>query len=227
MNILSIDLDYFWSSTLSNEIDTQKTLTKDYELFLGQINKLKYSNVKVGIDHSELLLEIDEQYNSKKLNITNLDAHHDLFLKDYKLWLLERGTRGKYVEIGNFFYFLLQENKLNSYQWIVPQYFDIEQTKLKLNNEVGNYYYSKINLSKSLNHINDKHYDLFFISISPEWIPKTAMDWIVDVLNIFNIQLELIEKLRSKINERWNLKDNNTLIRNHRFKYPNNFLNAK
>lgn len=227
IKVLSIDLDYFWSSSMSNEMDPKKILTRDFELFRNQFDNIKYCRIEIGIDHSELLYSLDKLYKSDKFQITNLDAHHDLFLNNYKLWLIPGGTRGKHIEVGNFFFFLFNENKLDFYEWIIPHYFDLEQTKSKLKNQLGNHYFSLTKVSKLFDHIGHTEYDLVFVSISPEWIPINSLSWIEEFICLFNLKPELIDRLLSSTIERWKLRDDIKLIRNHRFKYPGNFCNAR
>jgi hypothetical protein len=68
-------------------------------------------------------------------------------------------------------------------------------------------------------------FELLFVSISPEWIPKDRLDWIIETLCKF-INLDIDEKnnLKNNILRRWELGDDNTLINKDRFYFNYNYV---
>jgi hypothetical protein len=68
-------------------------------------------------------------------------------------------------------------------------------------------------------------FDIFFISISPEWIPKDKLDWIIETLCKFiNLNINERNNLKNKILKRWELGDDNSLINKDRFYFNYNYV---
>ena len=219
MNILTIDLDFFWSSSKTAYADKKKELTKDYNRFFQIFKTISFLNIKVGIDHSELLYLLDET-DKTEINITNLDAHHDFYITNPKWWILDYGMRGLNVEIGNFFFFLMREEKIKTFDWIIPEYFSLENTRKELENYLGNYYANQIKSHFLANYTFQRSYDLLYVCISPEWIPISDSKWIKEWLKLCNLNNSDTNNLIFQVENRWKLGDDNELINENRFKYP-------
>ena len=210
LNILSIDLDAFWGGPESIYLNKHKSLIQNAERVINTFRSIKTKEKKYGIDHNELLLLIDK-CPENKFNIYNFDAHHDIYALNYNIWLNPLNMRGKMVDIGNMFFQLIREEKILKYNWIVNDNESISNLKKNVSQNIGNGYISNVHILPILEFKSEMQFDIFFISISPEWIPKDKLDWIIETLCKF-INLNINEKnnLKNKILKRWELGDDNT-----------------
>jgi hypothetical protein len=217
LNILSIDLDAFWSGPESIYVNNHKSLIQNSENIINNLRSIKTKEKKYGIDHNELLLLIDK-YPKSKFNIYNFDAHHDIYALNYNIWLNPLNIRGKMVDIGNMFFQLIREEKISKYNWIVNDNESISNLKKNVSQNIGNGYISNVEILPILEFKSEMQFELLFVSISPEWIPKDRLDWIIETLCKF-INLDIDEKnnLKNNILRRWELGDDNTLINKDRF----------
>jgi hypothetical protein len=224
LNILSIDLDAFWGGPESIYVNNHKSLIQNSESIINNLRSIKTKEKKYGIDHNELLLLIDK-YPKSKFNIYNFDAHHDIYALNYNIWLNPLNMRGKMVDIGNMFFQLIREEKILKYNWIVNDNESISNLKKNVSQNIGNGYISNVHILPILEFKSEMQFDIFFISISPEWIPKDKLDWIIETLCKF-INLNINEKnnLKNKILKRWELGDDNSLINKDRFYFNYNYV---
>jgi len=224
LNILSIDLDAFWGGPESIYVNKHKSLIQNSESIINNLRSIKTKEKKYGIDHNELLLLIDK-YPKSKFNIYNFDAHHDIYALNYNIWLNPLNMRGKMVDIGNMFFQLIREEKILKYNWIVNDNESISNLKKNVSQNIGNGYISNVHILPILEFKSEMQFDIFFISISPEWIPKDKLDWIIETLCKF-INLNINEKnnLKNKILKRWELGDDNSLINKDRFYFNYNYV---
>jgi len=224
LNILSIDLDAFWGGPESIYVNKHKSLIQNSESIINNLRSIKTKEKKYGIDHNELLLLIDK-CPENKFNIYNFDAHHDIYALNYNIWLNPLNMRGKMVDIGNMFFQLIREEKILKYNWIVNDNESISNLKKNVSQNIGNGYISNVHILPILEFKSEMQFDIFFISISPEWIPKDKLDWIIETLCKF-INLNINEKnnLKNKILKRWELGDDNSLINKDRFYFNYNYV---
>jgi len=224
LNILSIDLDAFWGGPESIYLNKHKSLIQNAERVINTFRSIKTKEKKYGIDHNELLLLIDK-CPENKFNIYNFDAHHDIYALNYNIWLNPLNMRGKMVDIGNMFFQLIREEKILKYNWIVNDNESISNLKKNVSQNIGNGYISNVHILPILEFKSEMQFDIFFISISPEWIPKDKLDWIIETLCKF-INLNINEKnnLKNKILKRWELGDDNSLINKDRFYFNYNYV---
>ena len=224
LNILSIDLDAFWGGPESIYLNKHKSLIQNAERVINTFRSIKTKEKKYGIDHNELLLLIDK-FPENKFNIYNFDAHHDIYALNYNIWLNPLNMRGKMVDIGNMFFQLIREEKILKYNWIVNDNESISNLKKNVSQNIGNGYISNVHILPILEFKSKMQFDIFFISISPEWIPKDKLDWIIETLCKF-INLNINEKnnLKNKILKRWELGDDNLLINKDRFYFNYNYV---
>ena len=224
LNILSIDLDAFWGGPESIYLNKHKSLIQNAERVINTFRSIKTKEKKYGIDHNELLLLIDK-CPENKFNIYNFDAHHDIYALNYNIWLNPLNMRGKMVDIGNMFFQLIREEKILKYNWIVNDNESISNLKKNVSQNIGNGYISNVHILPILEFKSEMHFELLFVSISPEWIPKDRLDWIIETLCKF-INLNINEKnnLKNKILKRWELGDDNSLINKDRFYFNYNYV---
>lgn len=122
-----------------------------------QIKKIKQNHVYFIKDHDKVN-DIIKQLNIKeKIELFNLDFHHDLgYSPDPSL---------ESLNCGNWVYKLILENKINSYTWL--------NTKdSKPPNIFPNCKYNVIDIIKNnymLRELQD--IDILIICLSPEWVP--------------------------------------------------------
>ena len=128
MNILSIDIDYAFSPTISLYDDFIVGSRIDYEeqqdilsannCCSPKLNKKKFNKLKkilknfknttvVTIEHHHEI--INHIFLFKNLHIQNIDHHHDIFYPDWHE--LEK------LDEGNWVYHLSKTNKLKKYTW--------------------------------------------------------------------------------------------------------------
>ena len=216
INILSIDLDAFWESGETIYVNNFKKLAPNHLEILNLFKKLTYKQISYGIDHNEIMQLID-MYPNSNFNIYNYDAHHDLYALNNNIWLNPLNIRGKKVDIGNMFFQLMREDKIITYNWIVNT--NVHNTLTEdVKQHIGKSYLKKVNIITAENFSSKTHFDHLFISISPEWIPKNNLDWIISMINCFK-ELNDIEiyNLKQKVLHRWSLGDDNILINADRF----------
>jgi len=224
LNILSIDLDAFWGGPESIYVNKHKSLIQNSESIINNLRSIKTKEKKYGIDHNELLLLIDK-YPKSKFNIYNFDAHHDIYALNYNIWLNPLNIRGKMVDIGNMFFQLIREEKILKYNWIVNDNESISNLKKNVSQNIGNGYISNVEILPILEFKSEMQFEILFVSISPEWIPKDRLDWIIETLCKFK-NLDIVEKndLKNNILKRWELGDDNTLINKDRFYFNYNYV---
>ena len=216
INILSIDLDAFWESSETIYVNNSKKLVPNHLEVLDMFKKLSYKETNYGIDHNEIIQLID-LYPDSKFNIYNYDAHHDLYALNNNIWLNPLNIRGKKVDIGNMFFQLMREDKIIIYNWIVNT--TIHNTLIEeVKQNIGKTFFKKVNIITAESFTNNVFFDHLFISISPEWIPKNNLNWIISIIKCFKQLTDNdISDLKQKVLHRWSLGDDNILINADRF----------
>ena len=216
INILSIDLDAFWESSETIYVNNSKKLVPNHLEVLDMFKKLSYKETNYGIDHNEIIQLID-LYPDSKFNIYNYDAHHDLYALNNNIWLNPLNIRGKKVDIGNMFFQLMREDKIIIYNWIVNT--TIHNTLIEeVKQNIGKTFFKKVNIITAESFTNNVFFDHLFISISPEWIPKNNLNWIISMIKCFKQLTDNdISDLKQKVLHRWSLGDDNILINADRF----------
>ena len=216
INILSIDLDAFWESSETIYVNNSKKLVPNHLEVLDMFKKLSYKETNYGIDHNEIIQLID-LYPDSKFNIYNYDAHHDLYALNNNIWLNPLNIRGKKVDIGNMFFQLMREDKIIIYNWIVNT--TIHNTLIEeVKQNIGKTFFKKVNIITAESFTNNVYFDHLFISISPEWIPKNNLNWIISIIKCFKQLTDNdISDLKQKVLHRWSLGDDNILINADRF----------
>jgi hypothetical protein len=133
--------------------------------------------------------------------------------------------RGKMVDIGNMFFQLIREEKILKYNWIVNDNESISNLKKNVFQNIGKGYIANVEILPILEFKSEMQFELLFVSISPEWIPKDRLDWIIETLCKFK-NLDIVEKnvLKNNILKRWELGDDNTLINKDRFYFNYNYV---
>lgn len=218
-NILSIDLDVFWNNSDTIYINSNKKVDPELSKYLEVFSKVKYDQIKVGIDHHELCFYLDQM--DEPFTISNLDAHHDLYGENHHVWLNPVHIRGRAITIGNFFLQLMREKSLHKLNWFIPFYLNKDNSYSELRKQIGAFYLQKVEISKLEEFKPIERYDLIFISISPEWIPSFDLKVVISIFESFKLENNLISELIVKIKERWGMGDNNSLIEKDRFKFRN------
>ena len=220
-NILSIDIDIFWGKEETIYQNVDKEVGPDFRLILESLSKIECDQIFVGIDHHEICKYLD-QFNDQYY-LQNLDAHHDLYGHDFKSWLNPLFIRGKEITIGNFLLQMLREKSMSKMEWVIPNNYITAECENALFKQIGLYYSQKVLVSKLVDFKPFNHYNMIFISISPEWIPIKDLDKIISILNKFGISSSIVDKLRNEIINRWELGDNNTGILDNRFSFENSY----
>lgn len=216
INILSIDLDAFWESSETIYVNNSKKLVPNHLEILDMFKKHSYKETNYGIDHNELIQLIDRHPDSK-FNIYNYDAHHDLYALNNNIWLNPLKIRGKKVDIGNMFFQLMREDKIIIYNWIVNTTVHNTLTE-EVKQNIGKTFFKKVNIITAESFTNNVFFDHLFISISPEWIPKNNLNWIISMIKCFKQLTDNdISDLKQKVLHRWSLGDDNILINADRF----------
>ena len=203
INILSIDLDAFWESSETIYVNNSKKLVPNHLEVLDMFKKLSYKETNYGIDHNEIIQLID-LYPDSKFNIYNYDAHHDLYALNNNIWLNPLNIRGK-------------KDKIIIYNWIVNT--TIHNTLIEeVKQNIGKTFFKKVNIITAESFTNNVYFDHLFISISPEWIPKNNLNWIISIIKCFKQLTDNdISDLKQKVLHRWSLGDDNILINADRF----------
>lgn len=223
INILSIDLDAFWESGETIYVNNLKKLIPNHLEVLNNFKNYTYKHINYGIDHNEIIQLID-RYPDSTFNIYNYDAHHDLYALNNNVWLNPLNIRGKKVDIGNIFFQLIREEKIIKYSWIVNTKF-INSLTDDVKQNIGKGYLKKINIITAEDFNIKVDFDHLFISISPEWIPKDNLDWIISMINNFKKLSDIdITILKQKVLHRWNLGDDNILINADRFYFDYEYV---
>ena len=220
-NILSIDLDVFWKTSETIYINSNKQVDPKLKTYLDILSKVQFDQFQIGIDHHELCFYLDQF--DEPYAVSNLDAHHDLYGENHKIWLNPIHIRGRAITIGNFFLQLMREKSLQKLNWVIPSYLDTDNSYIELRKQVGTYYSQKVKISKLEEFKPLERYDLIFISISPEWIPPFDVTILSAIFESFNLEKSMIETLIVKIKERWKMGDNDALIEKNRFKFENSY----
>lgn len=216
INILSIDLDAFWESSETIYVNNSKKLVPNHLEILDMFKKHSYKHTNYGIDHNEIIQLIDRHPDSK-FNIYNYDAHHDLYALNNNIWLNPLNIRGKKVDIGNMFFQLMREDKIITYNWIVNTTVHNTLTE-EVKQNIGKTFFKKVNIITAESFTNNVFFDHLFISISPEWIPKNNLNWIISMIKCFKQLTDNdISDLKQKVLHRWSLGDDNILINADRF----------
>lgn len=216
INILSIDLDAFWESSETIYVNNSKKLVPNHLEILYMFKIHSYKHTNYGIDHNEIIQLIDRHPDSK-FNIYNYDAHHDLYALNNNIWLNPLNIRGKKVDIGNMFFQLMREDKIITYNWIVNTTVHNTLTE-EVKQNIGKTFLKKVNIITAESFTNNVFFDHLFISISPEWIPKNNLNWIISMIKCFKQLTDNdISDLKQKVLHRWSLGDDNILINADRF----------
>ena len=101
--------------------------------------------------------------------------------------------------------------------WLIPDTFDQAQSKLKVIQNIGEFYAQKVDVKNALMHQFREEYDLVFISLSVEWIPESAVKIIEEILINFEFPQEKISVQLNAMHKRWDCKDDEKLTRADRF----------
>lgn len=214
-SILSIDLDSIWEGEETAYVNPDKLVNTKMLDLVKSLSQKSRSNIKLGIDHHELCSIIDECDYS--FEIDNIDAHHDLYAEDYDSWLNPLFIRSSKITVGNFLFQLLRENRLSRVNWLTPSYYNKQLSQKKILENIGKFYFKKVSLINACEYSYKEHYDLIFISISPEWIPSKNRTVIKEILTDFGFSKNMILSYLDKVDLRWSFQDNEELILADRF----------
>ena len=209
-NILSIDLDilfspyvgiydkfifdnkpceYLWNQIKSFHNPLDFKINTYYFKYIENIfnnYKKQIPIIYIGNDHSSILNAIEEEKENLeypyKFNIYNIDYHHDIvYTEAQRTDILEYNM----TTCGNWVGYLNYNKLINQYYWYRGQ-------GSEFNQDICNYpLIMPNNIKISLFNNNfplDLNIDLFFISISPQWIPTQYYD------QIKNLLLKLFDK---------------------------------
>ena len=220
--ILSIDLDCIWEGEETSVLNPDKKVNLKMLDLIKSFSRIPSKKLEFGIDHHEMCQIIDKSDNS--FEIDNIDAHHDLYAENYQTWLNPLYIRGSSINIGNFLFQLLRERSVYRINWVLPVNHDLEVCRKKIFNNVGNYFGSKVHLTKALDYDFKSEYDFIFLSISPEWLPPKDLEIIENILVEFGLCKERRLDYVNRINYRWSLGDDEELISNDRFYFKDNYL---
>lgn len=220
-NILSIDLDFIWSGTETIYQNPDKDINYNRLIFCKKLSSINRRDLKISLDHHEMCQYID-MYTSPVM-IDHIDAHHDVYGSDYKIWSNPLFIRGKHLTIGNFIFQLIREQKIRKMNWLLPAIEFRNDYIEEIRNNIGPYYSKIISLFNYENYSLLETYDLVFISISPEWIPQSDVKVIESVVHDFDSSDFWENELLKKIVVRWGLKDDARLINKDRFKFSYNY----
>lgn len=209
MKVLSIDLDFilepcinlynadiFLSNEVSlkeiwNNLDKTKQIfkyvevSKDRIIFLANLieNILTQSpNMKVcwAEDHSAIIPFLSSMYDQSKIDLVNIDHHHDLGYSPEDNLLFHAGC-------GNWVKYLIYCDVLNSYTWIKNENSQVENlTPSMLTNPI-----SLINFSTELD-ISNMQFDAVFITCSRHWFPPSTYEFIDKFYNIIELMPNFI-----------------------------------
>lgn len=213
--ILSIDLDALWEGTDTIYRDPEKKLNHHLLQLVKSLSACTTKTLEVGIDHHQICLLLDEY--SERFEIDHLDAHHDLYVENYLSWLNPLFIRGRRVTIGNFLFQLLRERSLSSIHWLIPGGRSPEAYRREVQQLVGNFYSQKVIVKRALDFQFSTHYDLIFISLSPEWIPISDLPVVKEILKEFKFSSTRIESCTNAMRKRWDCGDDPFLTRKDRF----------
>lgn len=219
--ILSIDLDALWEGTDSIYLDPDKKLDTSMLQLVRALSQCNREILEVGIDHHQICLLLD-QY-SGSYEIDHLDAHHDLYAENHHSWLNPLFIRGRRVTIGNFLFQLLREGSLTSIKWLLPAGIKLDSLYATIRQTIGVYYSQKVELKIAQDYIFPNHYDLIYISLSPEWIPIRDLPVVEEILEWFKLPKDSIEPYLNAIQKRWTCNDNPFLTSEDRFYFTNNY----
>jgi len=219
--ILSIDLDALWEGTDSIYLDPDKKLDTSMLQLVRSLSQCNREILEVGIDHHQICLLLD-QY-SGSYEIDHLDAHHDLYAENHHSWLNPLFIRGRRVTIGNFLFQLLREGSLTSIKWLLPVGIKLDSLYATIRQTIGVYYSQKVELKIAQDYIFPNHYDLIYISLSPEWIPIRDLPVVEEILEWFKLPKDSIEAYLNAIQKRWTCNDNTFLTSEDRFYFTNNY----
>lgn len=217
ITVLSIDLDSMWIGTDTVFQNPNKELNIEMVKWIHNLSKCNRESTIAAVDHHELCKYLDS-YNSVFF-IDNIDPHHDLYALDHKSWLNPLFIRGQNIGIGNFFFQLMRERTLKHLHWIVPKPNNLELSTSELIDNIGSYYKDMVTVNDIDSCSIKPNYDLVFISISPEWIPKKDIQVVIQILKLFSIPKNEIDHLIIRAEERWGFNDNNDLINSHRYSF--------
>lgn len=219
--ILSIDLDALWEGTDSIYINQDKKLDMEMLQLVRSLSRCNREILEVGVDHHQICILLDQH--SGTYQIDHLDAHHDLYAENHLSWLNPLFIRGRRVTIGNFLFQLLRERNLTSIQWLLPPGLDPDSNYATIRHTIGAYYSEKLKVIKAQEYIFPMHYDLIFISLSPEWIPIKDLQVIKEILGWFKLPEESIEANVKAIEKRWSCHDDPLKISEDRFYFKKNY----
>jgi hypothetical protein len=215
--VLSIDLDSMWIGKDTIFQSPNKKLNVEMVEFIQMLSYCNREYTIAALDHHELCLYLDSFYSA--FSIENIDPHHDLFALDHKIWLNPLYIRGRNIGIGNFLFQLLREKNLKHLEWIVPKPNNIELNCRELIANIGPYYKDMVTVTDIESYTSRPKYDLVFLSLSPEWVPKKDVHVVTETLELFSIPKNEIEYLIGKAEMRWSFNDNNELINSHRYSF--------
>ena len=157
MNVLSIDVDWIISNL------HQQSLTK---LFYNKVGKAK--SIAFGNHHHQILNVLTTEKTNTKINLFNIDHHHDICYNQYQYELI---TKQYLADSGSWVGLLLSTDNISSLKWIrnvesIPIFMEqYAENLLTYHNNV-----SSINFSVDyiLDSLYNEDYDLIFVCRSDE-----------------------------------------------------------
>lgn len=197
MRVLSIDLDYIMGPTIElynslffdqNPSTRWRNLYersdfRDNHIFIDQSNLMfcfntflksikTCDNVIFGYDHDSILYGIKDYSN---IELINIDHHDDVFAGDYNgdyYEFLEKEYQeiieSNKVHEGNWVAWLASKDKIKSYTWIGNT-----NSSNKIRNDFNlNIVPNYSNVEKENYTFSNYNFDLIFVCLSPQYIPK-------------------------------------------------------
>jgi hypothetical protein len=201
--LVDFDLDFCFDTPEDITLASNKRLYREADRVIAWAASLDAERRALMIDHHEALAHWDA-IGFRDAMVVHVDAHHDMFGEDHRVWRRALGARAAQIGIGDYLLQAVREDIVHSVDWVVPPWTSAATEMPKLRQQVGSWYASRVRVRPFSDDL-PKSSRLLTVSVSPEWVPPESRGWAEDVLLQLGFPPELVKKVLQECDTRWKL----------------------
>lgn len=199
--LVDFDLDFCFDAAEDITLAPAKRLHATAGRVIAWAAKLEVGQRALVVDHHEALAYWDA-IGILGAAVIHIDAHHDMFGADHRVWRRPLGARGAQVGVGDYLLQALREGIVQHVDWVVPPWIDAAIEVPKLMQQTGVWYASRVCIRPFENDL-PRRCRLLTVSLSPEWIPQESRSWAAGVLTQLGFAPHQIEQALKQCDARW------------------------
>ena len=199
--LVDLDLDFCFDAAEDITLAPAKRQHAAADRVITWAASLEAGQRALLIDHHEALAYWDT-IGVRGASAVHIDAHHDMFGNDHRVWGRPLGARGNQIGVGDYLLQALREGIVQSVDWVIPPWTTATAEMPKLQRQIGDWYSSRVDIRPFGDDLPSRC-RLLTVSVSPEWIPPESRRWAASVLRRLGFAPRLVERALEQCDTRW------------------------